>query len=187
MHEITVHWDGTIKLRDAAVLCDASLDAMHKRLRRGLLREVRREKGHILLYLLDVARMDAAMAHGEPRDLAEVSWVLEGEPDVDILSVFRACERIAAQLAGPLVRDPVVYYVRFADRIKIGTTICLRGRIDTLPHDEILATEPGGAEVERERHMQFAEYWITGEWFRAGPLLLRHVADLAEKYPLPAA
>ena len=73
------------------------------------------------------------------------------------------------------MRQPVVYYLRFGDRIKIGTTVCLRGRLDAVPHDKLLATEPGGDEVERARHRQFAEYRITGEWFRIAAPLLAHI------------
>ena len=61
----------------------------------------------------------------------------------------------------------VVYYIRFGDRIKIGTTGNLTGRLMTLPHDELLATEPGGIELEKQRHRQFAADLVAGrEWFR---------------------
>jgi hypothetical protein len=186
MHEITVREDGTITLADAAILCGVGTWAMHGRLKRGLLREVRREGYRILVSLMDVARTDCAIRRYGSRVPAEVSWRLEGEPDVDILAVFRVCQEVAAQ-APPIIREPVVYYARFGERVKIGTTICPASRLPDIPHDEILAMEPGGAELEHERHMQFAEYWITGEWFRVAPPLLRHAADLAGEYPLPAA
>jgi hypothetical protein len=178
MHEITVYEDGTINTTDAAILCGIQPVSLRQRVRRGLLREVRREKGRILVYLMDVARLDRAMQGQVPRVSAEVSWRLDGEPDVDILSVFRACDEIARQVTEPVIRESVVYYVRFADRIKIGTTICLTSRLDDLPYDEMLATEPGGAEVEHERHIQFAEHWITGEWFRVAPEIMEHVEKL---------
>lgn len=52
--------------------------------------------------------------------------------------------------------DPVVYYLRFGDRIKIGTTTNLRTRLISVPCDEVLAVEPGSYALERERHEQFA-------------------------------
>lgn len=76
--------------------------------------------------------------------------------------------------------DPVVYYIRFGDRIKIGTTGDLRGRMSALPHDEVLAIERGDRDLERERHGQFAHLRLTprGEWFRTAPDLLAHIDTL---------
>lgn len=73
---------------------------------------------------------------------------------------------------------PIVYYLRFADRIKIGTTKNLGSRLKVIPHDEVLATEPGDHELEHQRHEQFAHLRITGEWFESGPDLLAHISGL---------
>ncbi|MGX5697793.1 GIY-YIG nuclease family protein [Agromyces soli] len=82
------------------------------------------------------------------------------------------------ELAAPVVE--VVYYLRFDDRIKIGTTGRLRARVAALPHDELLAIEPGGRLVERSRHERFAASRIPGtEWFERTPELDEHVAALA--------
>lgn len=57
----------------------------------------------------------------------------------------------AALVADPAIDDPdsVVYYLRFADRIKIGFSRNLGNRMLAIPHDELLAVEPrrirGGA------------------------------------------
>lgn len=74
----------------------------------------------------------------------------------------------------------VVYYLRFSDRIKIGTTRNLKARLVGIPHDEVLATEPGDRTLEQERHRQFAHLRLTrrGEWFRAGPDLIDHTKAL---------
>jgi len=178
MHEITVYEDGTITTTDAAILCGVKPVSIRARIARGLLREAGREKRQIRVYLLDVAKSDRDMQRRMQRVLADVSWRLHGEPDVDILSVFRACDELARQIAPHEGRQPVVYYLRFADRIKIGTTICLPSRLADVPHDEVLATEPGGAELEEERKMQFAEHRVTGEWFRMAPALMRHIEKL---------
>ncbi len=79
----------------------------------------------------------------------------------------RACERAKFD-------TKVVYYVRFGDRVKIGTTADLVTRLQGIPHDEVLAVEPGGVELERGRHNEFAEHHIRGEWFHAHPHLLAH-------------
>lgn len=70
---------------------------------------------------------------------------------------------------------PVVYYVRFADRVKIGTSTNLRSRLSALPHDEVLAVEPGGVDVERRRHAQFCADRIIGEWFDMSDALKAHI------------
>lgn len=75
-------------------------------------------------------------------------------------------------------KPSVVYYIQFGDRIKIGTTINLARRLAELPHDEVLATESGGAGVERSRHEQFERYRIMGEWFEMGADLLDHINEL---------
>src|ERR1700712_779103 len=53
-------------------------------------------------------------------------------------------------------RVDVVYYLRFADRIKIGTSGNPRGRLAQLRHDELLAFERGDRAREHSRHVQFA-------------------------------
>lgn len=76
----------------------------------------------------------------------------------------------------------LVYYVRFGDRIKIGTTKNLMARLQTLPCDEILATEPGGPELERQRHQQFAADLVSGrEWFNPSEPLIAHIAGLKRR------
>ena len=80
----------------------------------------------------------------------------------------------------PPPRVDVVYYLRFEDRIKIGTTARPRQRLAAIWHDELLAFEPGDRLVERRRHESFAEerYGRT-EWFRRSPALDAHVAALS--------
>ncbi len=86
-------------------------------------------------------------------------------------------------------RDPdapapgFVYYIRFRDRIKIGTSSSILGRLSNLPYDEILAIEPGGHQLERLRHQQFHEARDHGEWFAVTDQLLDHCAMLRQHYP----
>ncbi|UOE45057.1 GIY-YIG nuclease family protein [Agromyces larvae] len=75
----------------------------------------------------------------------------------------------------------VVYYVRYDDRVKIGTSSRPRQRISALPHHEVLAFELGGRLLERRRHEQFAAHRIPGtEWFEANDALSAHVAAIAD-------
>jgi len=78
------------------------------------------------------------------------------------------------------LRVDVVYYIRFRDRIKIGTSGNPRSRLATLPHDRILAFERGDRLVEQRRHAQFASHRIPRtEWFESHEALLLHVDELA--------
>jgi Meiotically Up-regulated Gene 113 (MUG113) protein len=72
----------------------------------------------------------------------------------------------------------VIYYIRFCCRVKIGTTMNLDQRLAAIPHDELLATEPGDRHMERQRHYQFAASRTVGEWFDMTPELFRHLLDL---------
>lgn len=69
----------------------------------------------------------------------------------------------------------IVYYVRFCCRVKIGVTSNLNERLSHVPHDELLATEAGGRDLEAKRHRQFAHARLNGEWFELTPGLLSHI------------
>ena len=94
---------------------------------------------------------------------AECEWRVGEVPDVEL-------ER-------PVIE--VVYYIRYRDQIKIGTSTNPRLRLASLPHDEVLAFERGGRSVEQRRHVQFAAHRFAGtEWFAVHDALLAHVAEL---------
>lgn len=84
----------------------------------------------------------------------------------------------------PPVR-PVVYYIRWGDRIKIGFTTRLSERLRNLYHDEVIAVEPGSMALERKRHAQFAGSLIDGqrEWFTDSAALRFHMFTIRDKYP----
>ena len=46
-------------------------------------------------------------------------------------------------------RVEVVYYIRWRDQIKIGTSVNPRLRLASIPHDEVLAFERGGRSLEQ--------------------------------------
>jgi hypothetical protein len=76
-------------------------------------------------------------------------------------------------------RLDVVYYIRFRDRIKIGTSSNPRGRLAALWHDELLAFERGDRHVERRRHEQFAAHRLgRSEWFASHDALADHIDTL---------
>lgn len=75
-------------------------------------------------------------------------------------------------------RPHVVYYMRIGDRVKVGTTANLDLRMANFNPEELLATEPGGYDVERERHQQFAHLRTHGEWFVYDAELKDHIDTL---------
>lgn len=78
-------------------------------------------------------------------------------------------------------RSPVVYYILFGDRVKIGTTTDLPTRLKALPHDEVLATEPGSYDLERRRHRQLrsSRIYANREWFHYSEEVRQHIAGLS--------
>ncbi len=83
-----------------------------------------------------------------------------------------------AEFAPP--RVDVVYYIRYADRVKIGTSANPRQRLGAIRHDELLAFERGGRALEQRRHRQFSADRHGGtEWFRSSEALQVHIEALA--------
>jgi hypothetical protein len=76
----------------------------------------------------------------------------------------------------PPPRVDVVYYLGYADRVKIGTTANPRQRLAALWHDDLLGFERGDRRLERRRHEQFAdERFDRTEWFRFSDRLRDHI------------
>lgn len=85
-------------------------------------------------------------------------------------------------------RVDVVYYIRFDDRIKIGTSSNPRQRLARIWHDDVLAFERGGRDVEQKRHAQFAaDRFDRTEWFRPSGDLADHIAVVGAAGPDPWA
>jgi len=83
----------------------------------------------------------------------------------------------------------VVYYIQEHDGyIKIGFSADLRQRLANLrlSHKEVLATEPGGRELEKMRHEEFAHLRI-GRWekFAAADELRSHIAMIRSHFGEP--
>jgi hypothetical protein len=101
--------------------------------------------------------------------------------DADALRVEEAAKREK--------RRPreVVYYVAFGGRIKIGTTIDLKQRLRAIHHDQLLAVEPGGYDIEGERHRQFASARVAGqrEWFEPSDELRVHIRSVRAEHGKP--
>jgi hypothetical protein len=79
----------------------------------------------------------------------------------------------------PMPRIHVVYYLRRADRVKIGTSGTPKQRLAALGAGDLLALELGGRPLEQQRHREFADLRVGGEWFRAEGAVLEHIAAIA--------
>lgn len=75
--------------------------------------------------------------------------------------------------------EPVVYYFRVGNRIKIGYTQSLHHRVRSLMPEEVIGWESGNVALERRRHRQFAAYRVTREWFEDCEAIRDHIATLA--------
>lgn len=85
--------------------------------------------------------------------------------------------------------DPVVYYIKSGDRIKIGTTRNMVARLSALmaEREDVLAVEPGDRSLEHSRHVQFDSDRIHRhrEFFRPSAALNQHISEVREAFGDP--
>ncbi|MFD0902346.1 GIY-YIG nuclease family protein [Actinomadura sediminis] len=108
------------------------------------------------------------------------------------IDVARACIRESIARAEIIDRvrkkrderaqSPLVYYMRLGDLVKIGWTTNLKSRREAINPQEVMATEPGNDKVERQRHKQFADLRVHGEWFRLESPLTEWIDQLKAAY-----
>lgn len=91
-------------------------------------------------------------------------------------------------LGKPDNRVQGVYYIQQNEAVKIGWSSDVGGRLDALQtsspaHLKLLCWERAvAAQAERDRHNEFAEQHIRGEWFRLDGTLLSHIATISQRY-----
>lgn len=112
--------------------------------------------------LVCASRVGVRLAEGMV--CATCEWVHGEVPDGD--------------LAPP--RVDVVYYLRYDDRVKVGTTANLRQRLGAIWHEELVALERGDRELEHRRHVELAASRIgRTEWFHLDDAVRAHVDVVA--------
>ncbi|MDQ0694221.1 GIY-YIG nuclease family protein [Streptomyces sp. W4I9-2] len=82
----------------------------------------------------------------------------------------------------------IVYYALRQGHIKIGTTVKPLQRFADLMPDAVLAAEPGGVQLERQRHREYREFrspTAGGEYFQPHPALIEHIRTLRETLGVP--
>jgi len=130
-----------------------------------------------------ICRRHLIQAHQFVQGLMQESWARLDEGAEERVEEARRARRIG------LDAQSVVYYLLEADgMVKIGYTNNLKDRLIALrlPFDSVLAVEPGGRPLERERHAQF-KHLRQGRWekFRPAPDLQQHVAAVVERHGPP--
>ncbi len=101
-----------------------------------------------------------------------------------------------ARIISGLSHSPLVYFLKVGDRVKIGTSTNLQGRMSSLSLSltDVLLVVPGGRDIEHEYHQRFNRQRISydREWFNiSGELrsfLQLHRQDApsnTEDYPAP--
>lgn len=103
--------------------------------------------------------------------------------------VVRRDEEQRERRRNGMTETAVVYYIDFGSHIKIGFTSSIRSRLRSLrrPASALLALEPGGRELENQRHRQFVGDRIDRrEEFHKSAALLEHIETLRSLHPLPA-
>jgi hypothetical protein len=132
---------------------------------------------------LDVTNIEilALAVQGARNRVAEAQRMREsGEIDQRRQERSEAIQRQNERLAKQVAERSVVYYARLGNRVKIGYTTDLTKRMSVIQPEEILATERGGPKLESQRHAQFAELRVVGEWFRYEQPLIDHIAAFPE-------
>jgi hypothetical protein len=111
-------------------------------------------------------------------DLATDAHLAVIREDIPRLSDQRLMDRVRRARS-------VVYYALADGYVKIGTTVHLDARMKALGAN-LVAVEPGDAELERDRHRQFHALLAAGrEYFFPGHELIAHIAALQERYTQP--
>lgn len=88
----------------------------------------------------------------------------------------------------PEPREEIIYYVQYAEHIKIGWTTNLERRLKRgfKPGGRLLAVHPGTRSDEAKLHKRFAAYRTHGnEWYAPMPSLLHHIELLKKEHGEP--
>lgn len=82
--------------------------------------------------------------------------------------------------------QPVVYFIRSGDLIKIGTTVCMPSRLVALATNapeplQILLVVAGDHTQEHQVHALFRDDRVRGEWFRPSQALMEFIDGLQDQ------
>lgn len=125
--------------------------------------------------------------------------VVNMQARLDAVSHIEARERDASQDIADMMAEAdqrrsvqTVYFIRCEEYVKIGISKNVTARLHQIRKgggslfprlldvetSELIATEPGGLNRERELHQRFAHLRHTGEWFTEAPELTEYIDGL---------
>lgn len=120
--------------------------------------------------------------HCDPDVIERIVTVGRADYEAHRASAATLADAAARELEQAAIAVPapgeVVYYMRIGNRVKIGYSTNLTLRLQTINPEELMATEPGGASVEKRRHDEFRQLRTRGEWFHLDGPLIQHIAAL---------
>ncbi|MFJ5785342.1 GIY-YIG nuclease family protein [Streptomyces hydrogenans] len=138
-----------------------------------------------LLAMIDTEEAAFSFIAAELQAMAKAGVDLD-EKSIDIATqVGRSkYDEMASRCRTAPSKAEVVYYIRRSELVKIGTTTDPVKRMKSLMPDEILAFEPGGKELEQQRHRQFNPERVArkSEYFRLSPRLQQHIDKTRAAY-----
>lgn len=106
----------------------------------------------------------------------------------DLWGLIDSAPQVPAKLDG--AHAPCVYFLSRGDRLKIGYTTNLGGRLNALHADaaDVLLTLKGGTRLEIALHERYADFRIgTTEWFERAPCLEEFIQAKRGKRMVPIA
>ncbi len=190
----------------AAALAGVPAHTIRNWASRGYLKPVRADGARTIYNAADVARCAARFGYlpdlREDQDAdccvtrcARPSW-----PDVPVPLCYKHAVAIWLHVSDEFgrrlapaadrftlpPRQSVVYFIRAGDRVKIGMTASLPGRVDQLQVStqeklEILLVVPGGRAEEKQVHALFAADRVRGEWFTLSPALDAFITERSDQ------
>lgn len=127
---------------------------------------------------------DSAPITACTQHIRQASDWLAGKVERIRSGAYRRNEGRHSDYIPPADKPEFVYYIRIANQIKIGWTTDLKQRFSSIGGEELLATEPGGFQLEQMRHKQFgsARIYRNREWFRPEPDLMSHIDMLVKHF-----
>lgn len=137
---------------------------------------------------------DAMRANPTVPVMREVGLICKFEGRaVDAAMVDEAVQRAKAKFPGDVIaaeadlrkngwHEPMIYYMRLGNRVKIGWTQKIHTRLGAIMPEELMALERGGVTEERARHRCFARLRVVGEWFRVEDPLESFIHTVARDF-----
>lgn len=138
-------------------------------------------------YFLAAARNETRSMHNRWKEAKALAVAIRRDAKDDALKEMMAREQawIEQQATASRNRPPSsIYFIGAASGpIKIGIAVDPAKRLKSLQtgHHErlgILATCPGGSELEKRYHARFADRRLAGEWFERCPEILAEIESL---------